>query len=120
MNRDELASELRKLCVAHQGGLGPVFTGKRCDQCDSKMSKIMKLVDAYAASLPVPPLMGKHEAGALLGVSSTRVGHFANEGRIPVVQKLGMGSVFLASDIREFAAKSRPTGHPPKKAKEQE
>lgn len=118
MTRDELVSELRKVCVAHQGYAGPAFTGGRCEQCDSKMSTIMKLVDAYADSLPIPELMGKHEAGKLLGVSSTRVGHYMNEGRLPAVQRLSMGAVFQAEVVKEFAKKPRPTGRQPKAAEE--
>lgn len=112
MNRDELKSELRKICVAHQGGLGSEFTGKRCDQCDSKMYKIMKLVDAYAESLPVPELMGAKEISVLTGVTVSRVGQYAAKGRIPVVQTLAMGPVFRADDARKFAAIPRKSGNP--------
>ncbi len=51
MDRKELERELRKLCVAHQGGLGPSFTGRRCQWCDSRMRQVMALVDTYAEGL---------------------------------------------------------------------
>lgn len=112
MNREELTTELRKLCVAHQGGLEPAFTGKRCDQCDSKMTEIMKLVDAYADAVPVPELMGAKEAAVLNKVTGSRIGQYVAKGRIPVVQYLAMGPVFRADDVRKFAALRRATGNP--------
>lgn len=123
MNRNELKTELRKLCVAHQGFTGLTFTGKRCEQCDSKMSKIMQLVDAYADSLPVPELMGAKEISHLTGVSVARVGQYVTKGRIPVVQYLAMGPVFRAHEARRFAALPRVSGNPnfkKKPVKEQE
>jgi hypothetical protein len=65
------------------------------------------------ASPVIPELVGLSEVGELLGVSRQRAGQLAEADGFPTaVARLKSGPVFVADQVRTFAARRRGTGRP--------
>lgn len=65
----------------------------------------------------IPELVGLSEVGDMLGVSRQRAGQLADADEFPTaVARLKSGPVFVAEQVRSFAARRRATGRPRKLA----
>lgn len=64
MKRRELVARLRRLYVAHQERTFPYDKG--CEWCDSRMARVMEVVDEYVAALSAGPPATRYRRGSII------------------------------------------------------
>lgn len=86
MRRKELVARLRELYVAHQGLSSPYDKG--CEWCDSRMARVMKVVDEYVAALSSGPPATRYRRGSVIrqSVPHQEHPHGARRWRVEAVE----------------------------------